>query len=111
MISFEQAQAGLIRYIDTEIMPRVQVGGLGRLALATYLGLSSDGIVSTLNKYKDHPLVEMTNVIKDDHIDIERLYGMVAQNFTEPVCFDIPLVGIKMKFSRADLDQLYAYMR
>ena len=111
MISFEQSQAGIIRYIDTEVIPKIQMGSFTRLAIATYLGLSSDSFVAMLHKYKNHPLVEVTNLIRDDHIDIERLYSMLAEKYTEPICFSVPLVGLKMRFTREDLDQLYSYMR
>lgn len=111
MISFERAQAGLVRYIDTEIIPKLEAGTFKRMAFAAYMGLAADNIVAMLHQYKDHPLVTVTSVIENDEINIERLYGVMAQHFNEPLKIHIPLVDIHMKFTREDLDILYGYMR
>lgn len=109
MITFEQAQRGIIKYVDAVVLPHM--GGAKRLAAGVYLGLGAQNIKKMLQQYKNHPVLQFMDIIVgEDKIDDEKLYKAMIPYFNERLHLDIPILG-HFSFDRNDLDNLFAYMR
>ncbi len=111
MVTLTQFQNGVMRYIDNDVLPHLT--GFRRVGLGIYAGLAANNVGDLLLKYKDHPAVEVLNVVdKDGSIDVDRLYSVAAPMFAngERYSVNIPMIG-EMTVDRTDLEKLYQYIK
>lgn len=111
MVTLTQFQNGVMRYIDTDVLPHLT--GFRRVGLGIYAGLAANNVGDLLLKYKGHPAVEVLNVVdKDGNIDVDRLYSVAAPMFAngERYSVNIPMIG-EMTVDRTDLEKLYQYIK
>ena len=111
MVSMNQLQSGICRYVDTELLPHLTGGK--RLSLGIYAGLAAENIGKTVLQYKDNPAVKMLNVIDDaGNVDIDRLYSQASKLFAngEKQIIHIPVIG-DLTVDRTDLEKLYQMIR
>lgn len=110
MVSIEQVKSGLIKYIDSDIMPHLT--GLRKVGLGVYVALASDKAVDMAMQYRDHPAVAVLDVIDDaGNVDIDRLYQAVIPMVQsgEKIPVEIPLIG-EVRMDRNDVEKLYRYI-
>lgn len=111
MVTMQQFQNGVARYIDADILPHLS--GVKRLAMGMYAGLAANNVGELLAQYKDHPAVSVLKVMdKDGNVDIDRLYSAAAPMFAngEKFAINIPMIG-EMTVDKTDLEKLYQYIR
>lgn len=107
MATVEQVQQGLLKYIDSDIMPKL--GGLKKIGLGAYVALASRNARGVLEKYMHHPGVEVLGVISEGgEIDVDALYQAIAPMMAngEKVPISIPMIG-EIRLDRSDLDKIY----
>ena len=111
MVTMQQVKTGLVKYIDTDVLPHLT--GVKRIGLGVYTALAADNLVNVLNQYKEHPAVSVLQIIdKDGNVDIDKLYQAMAPQFAngEKQTISIPLIG-DMTVDRSDLEKLYRYIK
>ena len=109
MVTLQQAKDGAGRYIDNELLPKLD--GFKRIALASYSALALENIGGRIVQIKAHPAVSVLQVIdENNNIDIDRLYKAMRANFSGKQKVSLPLIG-DMYLDETDLDKLYSYMR
>lgn len=111
MVSMNQVQKGLMKYIDNDVLPHLT--GMKRVGLGIYSGLAAQNFGAMVEKYKDHPAVSVLDVIDDNgNVDIDKLYKAAAPMFSsgERHTISIPLIG-DMTVDRSDLEKLYQYIK
>lgn len=111
MVTMNQVQNGLVKYIDTDILPHLT--GIRKVGLGMYSALASQNIGKTILKYKDHPAIAMIDVIDENgNVDIDKLYQAAVPMFAngEKQSIDIPLIG-ELRIDRTDIEKLYQYIR
>lgn len=111
MVTMSQFQNGIARYIDADILPHLT--GFKRIGLGIYAGLAANNVGDLLMKYKEHPAVEVLNLMDSDgNIDVDRLYAVAAPMFAngEKYSVNIPMIG-EMSVDRTDLEKLYQYIK
>ena len=111
MVTMQQVKTGLVKYIDTDVLPHLT--GVKLIGLGVYTALAADNLVNVLNQYKEHPAVSVLQIIdKDGNVDIDKLYQAMAPQFAngEKQTISIPLIG-DMTVDRSDLEKLYRYIK
>lgn len=111
MVTMQQIQNGLMRYIDEEILPHLT--GIKKIGLGAYTALAAQNFVQVILSYKDHPAVSVLHVMDDKgDVDIDRLYKAVAPQFAngERQTITIPLIG-DYTVDKTDLEALYRYIK
>lgn len=111
MVTMQQVKNGLVKYIDTDVLPHLT--GIKKLGLGVYTALAANNVVDLIEKYRDHPAVAVLDVIDTDgNVDIDKLYQAVAPQFAngEKQTISIPLIG-DMTVDRTDLEKLYRYIK
>ena len=111
MVSMDQVKNGLIRYIESDIMPHLD--GIKKIALGLYTGLAADNAVKMALQYTQHPAVAMLNVIDEaGNVDIDKLYNAVLPMFNDghKETIRVPLIG-EFRIDRSDVESLYRYIR
>ena len=106
MVSIKQLAAGLIRFIDTEMIPALPVRQQWLAGTALYL--AQDKLPDIIERATDNALVYM--LVRDDkgNVDVESSYKAAkaaCQRFGS-LDLDIPLFG-SFKAKEQDFDTLY----
>lgn len=109
MVTLAQVQAGVEKYLDTEILSKIPGWQKWVLGAAASRTLSRSGEI--FNTLKSNPVVSAMGVIDDqDQIDIDAIYReFAAQAQRGAVTFDVPFVGA-LTLTAADVDKLYRYI-
>lgn len=110
MVNLGQVQAGVSRYLDTEIVSKMTgwqkwtFGALGTIAVARTTEL--------FKSIKANPAVAMLGVIDDnDGIDLDTLYKeFKKQAQAGPITVDIPVIGA-LTLNETDVDKIYTYIQ
>lgn len=111
MVTVEQVQRGVSRWVDTDVIPHLT--GARRLGLGLWAGLAAAGLPKAVERYRDHPAVQMLDVVADDGtVDLDKVYQAALPLFQsgEKYPFSLPGIG-EMTVDRSDLEKLYQYIR
>lgn len=111
MVTMQQVRTGLVKYIDTDILPHLT--GAKRLGLGVYTALAANNLVGLMEKYREHPAVAVLDVIDaDGNVDIDKLYQALDPMFSngERHTISIPLIG-DLTVDRTDMEKLYRYIK
>lgn len=111
MVSMDQVKNGLIRYIESDIMPHLD--GIKKIGVGLYTGLAADNAVKMALQYANHPAIAMLNVIDEaGNVDIDKLYKTVIPMFNDghKEAIKVPLVG-EFRIDKNDIETLYRYIR
>ena len=109
MITIDQAMRGVVRFIDTEILPHLPTGkGIGAgIAVA----LIMDGGKERILALRESPVVQMMGVMDEaGNINIDRLYNAARPKFEQKLPVPIPFIG-DLTFDQNDVDKLYRYIK
>lgn len=108
MVTVKQVQSGIVRYVDSDLLPHLD--GMKKIGLGIYMGLASENIGAAIQKYKDHPAVAMLNVVTEDGmVDIDKVYAVAKPMFEQKQSIDLPLIG-RVTFDGDDVEKLYRYI-
>lgn len=108
MVTVKQVQSGIVRYVDSDLLPHLD--GMKKIGLGIYMGLASENIGAAIQKYKDHPAVAMLNVVTGDGmVDIDKVYAVAKPMFEQKQSIDLPLIG-RVTFDGDDVEKLYRYI-
>lgn len=107
----ESVQAGLAKFIDRDVVPRLS--GWDRVLVGGGGGLLAARLPELLRQYAGHPIVAALGVcdVESGEVDVDALYNAAQPYVSEPLPIKIPFVGITIKISQRELDNLYAYIR
>lgn len=111
MITLDQAKAGLVKYIETDLMPHLT--GFRRIGLGAYTVLAAQNITTVAQQYLQLPAVAVLGIAdSENRIDVDKLYQAVVPGFAngEKVDINIPLIG-NFAIDRSDIEKLYKYMK
>ena len=111
MVTLLQVKNGLVKYVDSDILPHLT--GFKKIALGAYVALASENVVSVMSKNKDNPAVAVLDVVdENDNADIDKLYQAFSSMMPDgqKYSIDIPMIG-ELRVDRSDLEKLYQYIR
>lgn len=112
MVTISQAQQGLTKFIDFEILPslsaleRAFVGGTG--------GVIITKLPTLLQKFATHPMASALELYDQERglIDIDSVYNAVKPYVgPDPIPVDVPIIGLRLKITKTELDSLYTYIK
>lgn len=107
MVTVSQVQAGMVKYIDEEIIS--QISGWEKWALGAAAGIAARKAVDIFNVAKNTPVVKFLGVIdENDMIDLDLLYEEFSKQAKEKgaVTFNIPILG-PLTLNATDVDKIY----
>ena len=111
MVTYNQVVNGMSRYIDQEIVNKMQ--GLSRWGVGALSGivLSSKG-ANIFNTLKANPIIKMLEVIdENDMIDIDTIYAELRKQAEKgSATFDAPMIGT-ITLTKDDVDKLYRLIK
>ena len=110
MVTYNQVVNGMAKYIDQEIINKIQ--GWQRWALGAGAGIMMNKGTNMFNAFKAHPVVKMLEVIDDnDMIDIDTIYTELRKQAEKgSATFDAPMIGT-ITLTKDDVDKLYRLIK
>ena len=110
MVTYNQVVNGMAKYIDQEIINKIQ--GWQRWALGAGAGIMMNKGTNIFNAFKAHPVVKMLEVIDDnDMIDIDTIYTEIRKQAEKgSATFDAPMIGT-ITLTKDDVDKLYRLIK
>ena len=110
MVTYNQVVNGMSRYIDQEIVNKMQ--GWQRWALGAGAGIMMNKGANVFNALKMHPVVKMFEVIdENDMIDIDTIYAELRKQAEKgSATFDAPMIGT-ITLTKDDVDKLYRLIK
>lgn len=111
MVTLNQVQTGLMKYIDNDVLTHLT--GIKKVGLGLYSSLAASNVASTILKYKDHPAVSVLDVMDaDGNVDIDKIYQAALPMFSggEKHSVPIPMIG-DLLIDRTDLEKMYRYIK
>ena len=109
MVTLNQVQNGIVRYLDNEICP--MLSGWKKWTFGAMASLWMSNATNIFQKAKENTVVQMLGVIDEhDMIDIDKLYREFhAQAQKGATTFDIPIIGA-LTIGSGDVERLYRYI-
>ena len=112
MISMENIQAGIAKFIDREIAP--SLSGWDRVLVAGAGGLLTSKLPNIIAQYADNPMLKAMEIYDQEHgmVDVDAIYAAAKPYIgAEPMPVKIPVVKMTMKIGKKELDTLYKYIQ
>lgn len=113
MVTKKQIRDGLVKFLDTELMPNLgDQGAVKQLLIATGIGIMVRSLEPMIDKFAHHPMVEIFGVSdKDGNIDVDLIAEELRPNVPrEGFAVDIPLVG-EIKLFPEDVDSMLRHIK
>ena len=110
MVTYNQVVNGMAKYIDQEIINKIQ--GWQRWALGAGAGIMMTKGANIFNTLKANPVVKMLDVIdENDMIDIDTIYAELRKQAEKgSATFDAPMIGT-ITLTKDDVDKLYRLIK
>jgi hypothetical protein len=110
MYSFDQVMRGISRYLDEEIINKVN--GWQKWILGTGAGLMLSNAQQVVQNLKEHELIKMLGIIDDaDNVEVSKIYTELKKQAQKgPITFDVPTLGL-LTLNETDVDKLYEYIK
>ena len=110
MVAYNQVVNGMTKYIDQEIINKIQ--GWQRWALGAGAGIMMTKGSNMFNALKANPIIKMLDVIdENDMIDIDTIYTELRKQAEKgSATFDAPMIGT-ITLTKDDVDKLYRLIK
>ena len=105
MVDYKQAIDGIARYIDSEIVPKMD--GLQKWIFGTGAGIAMRKADEMFHQFKDHQLLKALDLVKGEDTNIELIYEeLIKQANQSAVKIEIPLLGT-LSLNKDDIEKIY----
>ena len=105
MVDYKQAIDGIARYIDSEIVPKMD--GLQKWIFGTGAGIAMRKADEMFHQFKDHQLLKALDLVKGEDINIQLIYEeLIKQANQSAVKIEIPLLGT-LSLNKDDIEKIY----
>lgn len=110
MYEYSKVLNGITKYIDTEIVDKIE--GWQKWVIGSGIGIALSNSTNLFNQLKDNEIVKMLGIINEENkIDIEKIYKEFKNQAKKgSVSFEVPLVGT-LTLNEQDVDKIYDFIR
>lgn len=110
MVTLNQVQNGIVRYLDNEIIP--VINGWQKWVFGALASTALTKTTNIFNALKHNEFIKMLEIIdSNDNIDIDTLYReFMKQAQKGAVTFDVPMIG-PLTLNNTDVEKIYRYIK
>ena len=110
MYEYNKVLNGITKYIDTEIVDKIE--GWQKWVIGSGIGIALSNSTNLFNQLKDNEIVKMLGIINEENkIDIEKIYKEFKNQAKKgSISFEVPLVGT-LTLNEQDVDKIYDFIR
>lgn len=112
MVTVEQAQRGLAKFVDAEILPGLSLSE--RVIVGGGAGVIASKLPRILERYADHRMVSELELYDRERqeLDLDVVYNAVKPYVgPDPIPVKIPMTGLTVKLTQREIDALYKYIK
>lgn len=111
MVSSTSIEKGIASYLDNELMPKLPLEGIKRVALGTAVGVIIKRAGFMLENLKDNQMLLAFGIVDGQGgFDLELLQQEAKKQISDAgFNIDIPLIG-SITFKKEDVDLLYNHI-
>jgi hypothetical protein len=110
MYEYSKVLNGITKYIDTEIVDKIE--GWQKWVIGSGIGIALSNSTNLFNQLKDNEIIKMLGIINEENkIDIEKIYKEFKNQAKKgSISFEVPLVGT-LTLNEQDVDKIYDFIR
>lgn len=110
MATFEQVKSGISKYLDFEVLPKIQ--GWQKWVIGAGCSMYLEKGVSVFNELKENPMIQKLELINSENkIDIDTLYRFLsAEAKKSAITFKSKMMG-DITLNAKDVEKLYTYIK
>ncbi len=111
MVSYDKVQAGIARYLDTELVTKLDNDSVQKVIVGVVISLYIKKFSDLIMMAKDNKVVKTLGIVDDKgNIDVDTLKDEIERQIPDSgLKVDIPMVGL-MTFHKSDVQTLYKYI-
>lgn len=108
MYNYNKVMSGITKYIDNEIVSKLN--DWRSWVLGGALGISLSKFDTVFDELKKNEFVKMLGVIQGDMVDVDTIYKELKKQAGKgSITFTIPMIGA-LTLSEKDVEALYRYI-
>lgn len=105
MFSYDKVQRGIAKYLDTELIPKLE--GKDKWVVSGMAALMLNKIPQMANELSKNEMIKISGIVANEAIDVEAIIKAIKPAARQsPATFQIPLGGT-ITLTEADLDMIY----
>ena len=110
MYDYNKVINGIAKYIDVEIVEKIQ--GWKKWVIGSGIGMALSNSTEIFNRLKGNEFVKTFNIIdKNDKINVDMIYKeMKKQAKKSSATFDVPMLGA-VTLNEHDVDKIYEFIK
>lgn len=111
MIHTDKVMAGLVSFLDNELIPKLPAKGWQRPVCGTVIAMAHKHMHKLIDQYKTNPMLVGIGLFDEDGmVDIETVKTEFSKQLgAEGMTIEFPLIG-GITFHQTDVDKLYYYI-
>lgn len=108
IVSTEQAIRGLMRYIEEELIGKLE--GTKKTLAKAYVALAAPNLTDKLLAAKTSPWITVTGLVDEEgRIDTDKAKGALEETFRTGIMLDLPLIG-GFRLGPGDLERMVRHV-
>lgn len=108
MVTIDQIQRGAARFVDQEMLPKMQ--GKDKWLVTGIVTLLISKLPSIMESAENNEVIKLLGVVEDGKVDLESLITAVRPAMrATPATIQIPMGG-SITIKEADIDMLYQHI-
>ena len=110
MYTYEKVMLGITKYIDLEILNKID--GWKKWVIGSGISLALANSNNIFDQLKNNSLIKMLDIINNDNsINVDKIYAEIKKQADKsPINVSVPLIG-NIMFNSTDVDKLYEYIK
>lgn len=111
MVTKNQIKAGLVKFIDNELINNYPESSMQRVLIGAAIAIIVKNNEKAIDSLTENPFVKMLNVTDENgNIDIEQLRDAIKENMSSNgIVYEDKFLG-KIVLDTGDIDKLYSYI-
>lgn len=111
MIKYDKVQAGIAKYLDAELITKLDEDSVQKVLVGVAISLYIKKFSNLIAMAQDKPAIKMLDIIDDKgNIDIDTIKKELEKQIPDTgIKVDLPLIGT-MTFHKSDIATLYEYI-
>lgn len=112
MVSISKIETGLAKFIDYELIDKLEINGWKRLVTASVSSIFIKKLSNILSRLQKNSFVEMLELFDEKgDIDLDLIYSEIKSNMPETgIKIEIPGISVNVTLKDNDIDTLYKYI-
>ena len=108
MTDVNQVMAGISKFVDADIIPKLQSNQ--KILAGVMVGLALRKTNEIIDTLKDNSIISMLGIIEENKVDVDSLYQEIKKQVQkQSIVLSVPMIG-NITLNESDIDKIYNYI-